>query len=187
MKKLSLNELGRLSTAQYLEVPKLPLIIVLDNVRSQNNIGSIFRTSDAFRVQEIHLCGITACPPSAEMHKTALGATDSVTWKYFADTAESLKYLQDSGYYIYGAEQTTGSISLHDTRFNLRRSALVLGNEVNGISDQVLDMIDQFIEVPQFGTKHSINVSVCAGICIWEISKQMTANFTFGFNGLQAY
>lgn len=156
------------------------MVIVLDNVRSQNNIGSVFRTADAFRVSEIHLCGITACPPNPEIHKTALGATESVVWKYFQNTIASLELLHKEGYKIFGAEQTSVSLELQDIEFKLEKAALVLGNEVNGISNDVLDNIDQFIEIPQFGTKHSINISVCAGIMMWEITKQMTLNFKIG-------
>lgn len=177
MKKLSLSELERLSTDQYKVAKKLSLVIVLDNIRSQNNIGSVFRTSDAFRIGEIHLCGITACPPHPEMHKTALGATESVDWKYFKTTRESIETLRTRGFTIYGAEQTTESLLLQNTSFKSMKTALVLGNEVNGISEDVLDIIDHFVEIPQFGTKHSINISVCAGIFIWEMVKQMSKDF----------
>ncbi|MEI6900679.1 MAG: RNA methyltransferase [Bacteroidota bacterium] len=177
MRKLTTNELNRVSLDQYQSIIKLPVVIVLDNIRSQNNIGSIFRTADAFLIQEIHLCGITATPPHREIHKTALGATDSVTWKYYADSVDSVKELKMNGFTLYGVEQTDQSLSLE--QFSITTSAkiaLVFGNEVEGIEERIIQLVDNCIEIPQFGTKHSLNVSVAAGIIIWEVFKKMAAN-----------
>lgn len=170
MKKLSMEELERLTITQYKESKKMPLVIVLDNVRSQHNIGSIFRTADAFRISCIHLCGITATPPNREIQKTALGATESVDWLYFKTTLESVMLLKEEGYQIVAVEQAVGSIMLNDYKPNTySKIAIILGNEVNGVSDEIMELCDVCIEIPQSGTKHSLNVSVAAGIAIWDI------------------
>ena len=173
MKKLSMEELERLSVEEFKTAPKLPVCIVLDNVRSLHNVGSAFRTADAFRVEKIYLTGITGTPPHREIQKTALGATESVAWEYFESTGRAIEHLKSLGYEIIVVEQTTNSISLH--RFELRGNAkhcLVFGNEINGVSDEAIAAADFAIDVPQTGTKHSLNISVCLGIVIWEIFKQ---------------
>jgi tRNA G18 (ribose-2'-O)-methylase SpoU len=170
MRKLRNSELNRPDTESYKQLEKLPCIVVLDNVRSQHNIGSVFRTADAFRIEAIYLCGITATPPHREIHKTALGATESVEWKYFDDTLVALKALKADGYKIYGIEQTTDSIPLKELVIaQNEKIALVFGHEVHGISQGVVDACHECIEIKQYGTKHSLNVSVCAGIVIWEV------------------
>ena len=174
MEKKSILELDRLSTEQYQQVDKLPFIIVLDNVRSLNNIGSVFRTSDAFLVEEIYLCGITATPPHPDIHKTALGAEDSVKWSYFADTIEAVDKLHAMGYTVYSIEQVKDSISLESIQLEkTQKYAVILGNEVKGVQQEVVDKCDGCIEIPQFGTKHSLNVSVTAGLVIWDFFKQL--------------
>ena len=174
MEKKSILELDRLSTEQYQQVDKLPFIIVLDNVRSLNNIGSVFRTSDAFLVEEIYLCGITATPPHPDIHKTALGAEDSVKWSYFADTIEAVDKLHAMGYTVYSIEQVKDSISLESIQLDKKQKyAVILGNEVKGVQQEVVDKCDGCIEIPQFGTKHSLNVSVTAGLVIWDFFKQL--------------
>lgn len=169
MRKLKTSELNRISIAEFKSTQKIPLIIILDNVRSQNNIGSIFRTSDAFLVKSIYLCGFTATPPNKEIHKTALGATDSVEWKYFSSTVEAITELKQSGVRIFAIEQAENSTKINDFKVeNLVTYAVVFGNEVNGVDDEVLDLCDGCIEIPQYGTKHSLNVSITAGIVIWD-------------------
>jgi 23S rRNA (guanosine2251-2'-O)-methyltransferase len=172
MKKLTLDELGRASVTSYKSKEKLPIIVVLDNVRSALNVGSVFRTSDAFAIQKIVLCGITATPPNREITKTAIGATESVDWIYFEDTVSALTELKTQGYYIIGVEQTDQSISLDDFNISKEKIAVIFGNEVDGVSDEALEMLDISMEIPQFGTKHSLNVSVCAGIVLWEMMKK---------------
>lgn len=173
-RKLLIEELGRISVDEFHEMEKLPLIVVLDNVRSQHNIGSVFRTSDAFLVAEIALCGITAIPPQAEIHKTALGAEDAVKWSYYAETEEVIKKLKAEGYQIFAIEQTENSISLEDFKPDKsQKYAVVLGHEVHGVQQSVIDLCDHCIEIPQFGTKHSLNVSVTAGIVIWDFFKSL--------------
>lgn len=175
MKKLSTNEIKRLSVADFKEALKLPVVIVLDNVRSQHNIGSVFRTADAFRLEAIHLCGITATPPNREIHKTALGATESVDWKYFSATADSIQDLKEAGYKIIAIEQVKGSLMINNFTPELSgKFALVFGNEVHGIEDDIINSSDLCLEIPQTGTKHSLNVSVSAGIVLWEFFKKMT-------------
>jgi 23S rRNA (guanosine2251-2'-O)-methyltransferase len=169
MKKLSMDELGRKTPELFRESKKFPLIIVLDNVRSMMNIGSVFRTADAFLLEGIFLCGITATPPHREIHKTALGATESVMWKYFPETSEAINLLKREGYHVWALEQTSDSIDLalfqpgRDQKY-----ALVFGNEVKGVDEKVLAACDGCIEIPQFGTKHSLNISVTAGMVIWD-------------------
>ncbi len=172
MKKKSILELSRLSTQEYKKVDKLPFIVILDNVRSLNNIGSVFRTSDAFLVESIFLCGITATPPHPDIHKTALGAEDSVLWKYFENTVDAVEYLQKNGYVVYAIEQVNNSIYLENIELEKNKKyAVVLGNEVKGVQQEVVDKCDGCIEIPQFGTKHSLNVSVTAGLVIWDFFK----------------
>lgn len=161
-------ELNRLSLTEYQEVEKLDMIIVLDNVRSLSNIGSFFRTADAFRIGEIFLCGITACPPHREIHKTALGAEDSVRWRYFDTTEDACKYLKENNYVINAVEQIENSVMLNDY-LPVERSAYIFGNEVDGVDDEVLPYCDSAIEIPQEGTKHSLNVSVSAGIVMYHL------------------
>ena len=174
MEKKSVLDLYRLSTEQYQQVDKLPFIVVLDNVRSLNNIGSVFRTSDAFQVEEIYLCGITATPPHPDIHKTALGAENSVKWSYYQDTTEAVDKLHSLGYTVYSIEQVKNSISLESLILDRdQKYAVVLGYEVKGVQQEVVDMCDGCIEIPQFGTKHSLNVSVTAGLVIWDLFKQL--------------
>lgn len=174
MKKLNIFELDRMELSEYRNVDKIPFIVVLDNVRSLHNVGSVFRTSDAYRVQSIFLCGITATPPSAEIHKTALGAEDSVAWQYFKDTKEAVQVLHDNGYTILSIEQVQGSTMLQNlTLDRTKKYAVIFGNEVKGVQQEVVDMSDGCIELPQYGTKHSLNVSVTAGIVIWEFARQL--------------
>lgn len=169
MRKLRMSELNRLSTEEFKEAPKHPIVVVLDNVRSLLNVGSVFRTSDAFLVEELHLCGLTARPPHREMQKTALGATESVDWKYFENTLDAVSELKDKGYKLLALEQTENSVPLQDFNFNkVGKIALIFGNEVKGVSTEVLAQCHAAIEIPQFGTKHSINISVSAGIALWH-------------------
>jgi 23S rRNA (guanosine2251-2'-O)-methyltransferase len=167
--KLKLTELKRDTLSVYKNKKKIPVKIVLDNIRSMNNVGSVFRTCDAFLIDEIHLCGITSTPPNKEIHKTALGATDSVKWRYFDKTEDSLNILKSDGYRIIAVEQTKESIPLnkYDVEEN-SKNALIFGNEVNGVDQDILNIADTCIEIPQFGTKHSLNVSVSAAIVIWD-------------------
>ena len=173
MKKLSNQELNRLSTEEFIRSEKMPVTVVLDNIRSLNNIGSVFRTSDAFRVECIHLCGITAQPPHREIQKTALGATESVQWKYYPETEESILELKKSGYRIMAVEQVDESILLNEVQLNADvKTAIVLGNEVNGVQQNIVDLADICLEIPQMGTKHSLNVAVSAGIILWSLFKE---------------
>ena len=173
-RKLKLEELNRISIKEFQETEKIPLVVVLDNVRSQNNIGSVFRTSDAFLVEEIILCGITATPPNTEIHKTALGAEDSVNWRYFEDTIIALNTLREEGYNIYSIEQAENSLSLEALQLNKQKKyAVILGHEVHGVMQEVINLSDGCIEIPQYGTKHSLKVSVTAGIVIWDFFKQL--------------
>ena len=163
----------RLSIDEFKEAEKLPLIVVLDDVRSLYNVGSVFRSCDAFRVEAVYLCGITATPPNAEIHKTALGGEDSVDWKYFATADEAVKALHEDGVFVYSIEQVEGSTKLQDLQLEPRRYAVVFGNEVKGVHQSVVDASDGCLEIPQFGTKHSLNVSVTAGIVVWEFARQL--------------
>lgn len=172
MRKLTMPELNRLSLTEYQEVEKLDVIIVLDNVRSLSNVGSFFRTADAFRIGEIFLCGITACPPHREIHKTALGAEESVKWRYFESTQEACEYLKLHNYMINAVEQIEDSIMLDDF-IPENKSAYIFGNEVDGVDDEVLPYCDQAIEIPQEGTKHSLNVSVSSGIVMYHLFKSL--------------
>ena len=175
MRKLKITEMGRMSVDEFKESEKMPLVVVLDDVRSMYNVGSVFRTSDAFRVAAIHLCGITAQPPHAEIHKTALGAEDSVDWEYFPSAKESVRALQEQGFKVFAVEQAEGSTMLQNLSLGNDKGkyALVMGNEVKGVNQEVVDMCDGCIEIPQFGTKHSLNVSTTAGIVIWEFAKKV--------------
>lgn len=173
MEKSTMDALNRLSKEDFKQQKKLPLVLVLDNVRSGLNVGSIFRTSDAFLAEKILLCGITAQPPHREILKTALGSTESVTWAYFSETTEAVQALKDEGYLIFAIEQTTHKTWLHDFfPEKEKKYAFVLGNEVEGVDEQVLALCDGAIEIPQFGTKHSLNVAVAAGIVVWEFARK---------------
>jgi len=200
MRKLRTIEMKRLSLDEFKEAEKLPLIVVLDDVRSLYNVGSVFRCGDAFRIEAVYLCGITACPPNAEIHKTALGGEDSVTWKYFEKTEDAVQQLQNDGYFVYSIEQVEGSTKLQNLNESINISsdnnrqndgltteqsresispttyghphyAVIFGNEVKGVKQTVVDMCDGCLEIPQFGTKHSLNVSTTAGIVMWEFCK----------------
>ena len=195
MRKLRTIEMNRLTVEEFKEAEKLPLIVVLDDVRSLYNVGSVFRSCDAFRVEAVYLCGITATPPNAEIHKTALGGEDSVDWEYFKTTEEAVEKLKQKGYFVYSIEQVEGSTklqNLEEAHSNIIRTAseseqqedsslshsplpkgyaVIFGNEVKGVKQDVVDMSDGCLEIPQFGTKHSLNVSVTAGIVVWEFAK----------------
>ncbi|MDP3464020.1 MAG: RNA methyltransferase [Bacteroidales bacterium] len=170
MRKLSMDELNRPDIATFRNSGKIPVVVVLDNIRSFSNVGSIFRTADAFCIEAIHLCGITGCPPHREINKTALGATETVSWKYFETINQSLIYLKQQHYSIIAVEQTTNSIPLTEIQWPTSL-ALVFGNEVEGVSYEALNLSDTIIELPQNGTKHSLNVAVCAGIILWDSFK----------------
>ncbi len=168
-RKLLNIELGRVTAEEYKELPETGVVVVLDNIRSAHNVGSVFRTSDSFKIDKIWLCGICAVPPSAEIHKSALGAEDSVAWEYVADTLDALKRLKEEGYTVVCAEQTVGSVMLDTFRPEPgRKYAVVFGNEVSGVRQDVVDAADMCLEIPQFGTKHSLNVSVSAGVILWH-------------------
>lgn len=174
MRKLKITELNRISPDEFKETAKIPLVVILDNIRSLNNIGSVFRTSDAFLVESIYLCGITATPPNPEIHKTALGAEYSVEWKYFEDTVNAVENLREKGYTVYAIEQVENSTMLDDLQLDSQKKyAIVMGNEVKGVQQVVVDACDGCIEIPQYGTKHSLNVSVTTGIVIWDFFKQL--------------
>lgn len=186
MRKLRTIEMKRLSLEEFKEAKKLPLIVVLDNVRSLHNVGSVFRTCDAFKVEAVFLCGITATPPNAEIHKTALGGEDAVEWQYFAETEDAIKELHKRGFFVYSIEQVAGSTMLQNLHTSLKNDAkkyahpstspayaVVFGNEVKGVKQSVIDLSDNCLEIPQFGTKHSLNVSVTAGIVIWEFARHL--------------
>ena len=174
MHKLRTIEMNRLSVEEFKEARKLPLIVVLDDVRSLYNVGSVFRSCDAFRIEGIYLCGITACPPHPEIHKTALGGEDSVDWQYFPDTQDAVTDLKRKGYFIYSIEQVEGSTKLQDLKVDPQKKyAVIFGNEVKGVRQEVVDSSDGCLEIPQFGTKHSLNVSVTAGIVVWEFAQQL--------------
>ena len=167
--------MNRLTPEEFKESRKLPLVVVLDHIRSLNNVGSVFRTSDAFRVESIYLCGITACPPNAEIHKTALGAEETVDWKYFNNTLEAVENLKKDGYTVCAIEQVEGSVMLDKLQlYKDKKYAIVMGNEVKGVQQSVVDKCDMCIEIPQYGTKHSLNVSVTTGIVIWEFFNKMS-------------
>lgn len=174
MKKTA-SEMNRLTVEQFQQAEKVPLVVVLDNIRSQHNVGAVFRTSDAFCLQGVYLCGICCCPPNDEIHKTALGAELSVEWHYFADTLEAVRSLQADGYTVYAIEQAHNSITLDEVvnQLHNKKVAVVLGHEVFGVQQEVVDACDACIEIPQYGTKHSLNVSVTAGIVLYQISQTL--------------
>ncbi|MBR3559716.1 MAG: RNA methyltransferase [Bacteroidales bacterium] len=174
MKKLSMEELGRVTPEEFKKQHKTPVVLVLDNIRSMHNVGSAFRTCDAFNVERLYLCGITATPPQKEIAKTALGATESVDWKYVEHVDELAKNLKSEGYAIVLVEQTDTSVMLQDMDFaQYEKIALFVGNEVFGISDELLPLCDVAVEIPQFGTKHSLNVAVATGIVLWEATESV--------------
>jgi len=174
MRKLAIEELNRISIEEFKKLEKIPVSVILDNVRSLNNIGSIFRTCDAFRIEKLYLCGITACPPHKDIHKTALGATDSIDWEYSDETLRIVRELKSGGYLIYSVEQAEGSTNLENMElFPGKKYAIVFGHEIHGVEQSVIDMSDSCIEIPQAGTKHSLNVAVSAGIVLWEVFRRL--------------
>jgi rRNA methylases len=174
MKKLTMEELHRVTPEQFKAQPKAPIVVVLDSIRSMNNVGSVFRTCDAFNVEKLYLCGITACPPHKDIAKTALGATESVAWEYAEDVEALARRLKDDGYALFVVEQVDQSKMLNQFSFKeFEKVALVVGNEVFGVDDRLLPLCDAAIEIPQHGTKHSLNVTIAAGIAIWEAARQM--------------
>ena len=177
-RKLTTAEMGRMNVEQYREAEKLPLVAVLDNVRSQHNVGSVFRTADAMRLERVILCGICCCPPNQEIHKTALGAEESVAWQYYKDTREAVRALQEEGYTVYAVEQAHDSVTLEAFFRQLSvgqqsKTAVVFGHEVFGVQQEVIDLCSQCIEIPQYGTKHSLNVSVTAGIVLYRLAEAL--------------
>lgn len=174
MKKLKNSELNRISIDEYKASEKTPFIIVLDNIRSLNNIGSIFRTADGFRIEAIYLCGITAQPPHREINKTALGATESVPWKYFKNIESAITELNQNNYYVYAVEQAENSLKLGGFKPDFsRKCAFIFGNEVKGVQQEAINLSDGCLEIPQYGTKHSFNVSITVGIVLWEMSQRL--------------
>ena len=174
MRKLKIYEIERVEADEFKQLNKIPVVLVLDNIRSAHNVGSFFRTADAFRISHIYLCGITAQPPSNEIRKTALGATESVNWSYHEDTVQVVKELKDNGSEVAGVEQVDNPVMLEDFNTSDKQPlALVFRNEVKGVRQEVLDECDFAVEIPQFGTKHSLNVSVSGGIVIWEVFKRL--------------
>jgi 23S rRNA (guanosine2251-2'-O)-methyltransferase len=174
MRKLKINELNRLSEEAFKNTAKMPLSVVLDNIRSCNNTGSVFRTSDALLIDRIYLCGITACPPNKEIHKTALNAENTVEWVYFEKTEDAVDKLKSEGYLVFAVEQVENSISLPDFYpEENQKLAFIFGNEVKGVQQKIVNMCDGAIEIPQYGTKHSFNVSVTVGIVLWEVFRKI--------------
>lgn len=172
--KLKLEELNRIDVETFKKIDKIPLVVILDNIRSMHNVGATFRTADAFLIEKIILCGITPQPPHREIHKAALGATESVDWTYENDINTAIQDIKSQGFEIIGIEQTNNSIPITDFPIDpSKKYAVILGNEVEGISDEALENIDAFLEIPQLGTKHSLNVSVCGGIVMWEFTKTL--------------
>ena len=179
-KKLTTAEMGRMNVEQYREADKLPIVVVLDNVRSQHNVGAVFRTADAMRIERVVLCGICCCPPNQEIHKTALGAEESVEWQYYKDTQEAVRTLQAEGYTVYAVEQAHHSITLEEMaeqmvngKWTNGKLAVIFGHEVFGVQQEVIDLCSQCIEIQQYGTKHSMNVRVTAGIVMYRLSEAM--------------
>ena len=175
MKKLKNKDLQRISIEEFKVVKKTPITIVLDNVRSALNVGSVFRTSDAFLIEKIILCGITACPPNKEIRKAALGSTESVEWEYVKDTIDAVQQLIKEGYHVVGIEQADKSTQLNEFELTKRPIAIIMGNEVNGVDQQAIELCNEVIEIPQFGTKHSLNIAVTTGIVIWDLWKKLNA------------
>lgn len=174
MRKLSMEELGRISADEFKQREKTPLVLVLDNVRSALNVGSAFRTADAFLIEKIYLCGITARPPHREILKTALGATDSVAWEYHESTSSVVSKLKEKGTKVYAVEQAENSEMLNTYQYDEKtKCALVFGNEVKGVADEVMEIVDGCLEIPQFGTKHSLNISVSLGIVVWDLFQKI--------------
>ncbi len=173
MRKLKNSELKRISSAEFKKAKKTPIILVLDNVRSAMNVGSVFRTADAFIIEKIYLCGITATPPNKEILKTALGAQETVDWQHMQDVTALIKSLKQSGNYIVSVEQVENATALNEFTLPQNKLVLVFGNEVFGVNQQIINLCDESIEIPQFGTKHSLNISVSAGILMWELWKKM--------------
>ncbi|APG66006.1 RNA methyltransferase [Tenacibaculum todarodis] len=174
MRKLKNNELGRITVDEFKAVKKTPIIVVLDNIRSLNNVGSVFRTSDAFLIEKIYLCGITATPPNKDIHRTALGATESVDWEYAEDTLSVIQKLKDSNIKVLAIEQAENSTKLNDfTPEKNQKYAIVMGNEVKGVQQEVVSSADGCIEIPQLGTKHSLNISVTTGVVLWDLFQKM--------------
>lgn len=176
MRKLSMQELNRLSSDDCKEAEKQPIIIILDHIRSMHNVGSVFRTSDAFLVESIYLCGYTPQPPHRDIHKTALGATETVAWEYFPNTELAVEAARQKGYSVWAVEQTNQSIALQNLPTSKSGRALIFGNEVEGVRDAVLSLCDGSIEIPQWGMKHSLNVSIAAGIVLWELTRNQLLN-----------
>ncbi len=173
-RKLQNEELNRISTEEFKQAAKLPVVIILDNIRSQNNVGSVFRTSDAFRIEKIYLCGITSTPENREVHKTALGAEDAVAWEYVKETRDIVDRLKAEGYRIFSVEQAENTLSLEDLSIDLDgKYALVFGNEVKGVQQDIIDRSHACVEIPQFGTKHSFNISVTVGMVLWQIVRPL--------------
>lgn len=178
-RKLQNEELNRITAEEFKEAPKIPVVLVLDNVRSQNNVGSAFRTCDAFRIEKIYLCGITSTPENREVHKTALGAEDAVDWIYEKETLTAVRQLKAGGYRVYAVEQAENSISLEQfIPQEGEKYALVFGNEVKGVRQEVIDLCEGCIEIPQLGTKHSFNIAVTVGIVLWQIVKPLLPFYT---------
>tara|TARA_B110000003_G_scaffold274832_1_gene315807 strand:+ start:2215 stop:2742 length:528 start_codon:yes stop_codon:yes gene_type:complete len=173
MKKLKNKDLQRINVEEFKSAKKTPITIVLDNVRSALNVGSVFRTSDAFLIENIILCGITAQPPNKDIRKAALGATDSVNWSFEKNTIDAVSKLKEDGYHIMGIEQADKSSKLNDFTLHNKPIAIIMGNEVKGVSQEVIDICDEVMEIPQFGTKHSLNISVTTGIVIWELWRRL--------------
>ena len=174
MRKLKNSELNRLEIEEFKQTAKIPLVVVLDNIRSLNNIGSVFRTSDAFIIEKIYLCGITATPPNKDIHKTALGATETVNWEYVEDTLTVVKKLQDENYIVAAIEQADNATMLENFPIHkAKKYAIVMGNEVKGVQQEVVSQADHCIEIPQFGTKHSLNISVTTGIVLWNFIEKL--------------
>lgn len=171
MRKLKTTELGRMSVTEFKSAEKWPICLVLDNIRSMNNVGSMFRTSDAFLVKTMFLCGITACPPHRDITKTAIGAENSVHWEYHKNTMDVIEQLKSEGYFIYAIEQAIGSVSLKDIEYPNQPIAFVMGNEIDGVQQEVIDNCNACLEIPQLGTKHSFNVAVTCGMILWDYAK----------------
>ena len=173
-RKLKVTELNRLTVEAYKKSQKTPLIVVLDHVRSAHNVGAVFRTADAFRMEAVYLCGITSTPPDTEIHKTALGAEDTVAWQYYEETVASVQELKNQGYILCALEQTEGSVALADfIPDKAQKYAIIVGHEVKGVQQNVLDLCDVCLEIPQFGVKHSLNVSVAVGIVLWDFFRKL--------------